>query len=261
MARVSLSLACCDYDRTQALFHGTVAIEGCDVVPVALHPEQAFHRAFKYQEFDVTELSMSGYMAQVSRGGSPYVGIPVFPSRAFRHSAIYVRTDRGITAPGHLKGRLVGAPNYQMTAAVWVRGILQDEFGVRPADLRWRIGGQEEPGRTEMVPVALPEDVEVASIGPQQTLSRMLDDGALDAMISAKAPSCFERNPHVARLFPAYREVEAAYYEKTRLFPIMHLVGVRRTLVEKHPWLPVSVFNAFVEAKARCYRNQAEIGH
>jgi len=259
-SRVTLSLACCDYDRTQALFQGTIGIEGCDVVPVALHPEQAFHRAFRYQEFDVTELSMSAYMAQMSRGTSPYVGIPVFPSRAFRHSAIYVRTDRGIASPQDLRGRLVGLPGYQLTAAVWIRGILQDEYDVTPAELRWRVGGQEQPGRGEMVRLALPAGIEVEAIPAGSTLSQMLDDGELDAMIGAKAPSCFGRNPKVARLFPNYREVEAAYYAKTRLFPIMHLVGVRRTLVERHPWLPASVYGAFLQAKAVCYRNQAEIG-
>ena len=153
MAKLTISLACCDYDRTRAIFDGRVTVEGCETIAVAMPPEEAFHRAFKYQEFDVTEISMSSFMNVQSRGdGSPYVGIPIFLSRLFRHSSIYIRSDRGIKKPEDLKGKIVGVPEFQMTAALWVRGILQDEYGVAPSDIEWRNGGLEEGGREERAP-------------------------------------------------------------------------------------------------------------
>jgi 4,5-dihydroxyphthalate decarboxylase len=261
MKRLTLGLACCDYDRTRALFDGRVGIEGCEFVASAMPPEQAFHRAFRYQEFEVTELSMSSYMIQVAKAGSPYVGIPVFPSRSFRHSSIYIRTDRGIRSPEDLKGKIVGVPEYQMTVALWIRGILQDEHGVKPADIRWRSGGLEQGGRSSVVALTLPPDVELQPLATDDSLARALAEGRIDALVTAKAPSTMRCNPAIARLFPDYRAAEEAYYRRTRMFPIMHLVGVRRTLVEQHPWLPVNVFQAFNQAKALCYRSLEEVGH
>src|SRR5215813_6965366 len=132
---LQLSLAVCDYDRTRAIFDGRATIEGCDLAAVALEPEESFHRAFKFQEFDVSEMSMSSYLLTTARGEAHYVAIPAFVSRLFRHSAIYIRTDRGIARPADLKGRTLGVPEYQMTANVWVRGILSDEYGVKPSDI------------------------------------------------------------------------------------------------------------------------------
>ena len=261
MTRLTISLACCDYDRTRALFDGRVGIEGCEVVPLAFSPEQTFQRAFRHQEFDVSELSMSGYMTQQARGACPYLAIPAFVSRSFRHSSIYVRTDRGIAKPADLKGRTVGVPEYHMTAAMWIRGILQDEHGVKPSDIRWRVGGIEQAGRTQSVAIEPPPGVELASLPADQTLARALADGKLDAVISAKAPSSYHANANIERLFPDYRAAEEAYYRKTGLFPIMHLIGIRRSLVERHPWLPVNVYLAFLEAKQLCYRNLEEVGH
>ena len=261
MTRLTLSLACCDYDRTRAIFDGKVQIEGCEVIPVAMPPEETFQRAFKYQEFDVTELSLSGYMSQQSRAGCAYIGIPVFPSRSFRHSSIYVRTDRGIKQPADLKGKLVGVPEYHMTAALWVRGILQDEYGVLPSDIKWRCGGLEEGGREPSVSLQLPGSIDLKNIPTEETLAQQLNEGKLDAVISAKAPTTYHTNDKIDRLFPAYRAVEEAYYRKTGLFPIMHIVGVRRSLVEQHPWLAVNVYVAFLKAKQLCYRNLEEVGH
>jgi 4,5-dihydroxyphthalate decarboxylase len=261
MGKLTISLACCDYDRTRAVFDGRVPVEGCEVVAVAMSPEEAFHRAFKYQEFDVTELSMSSYMNVQSRGDSPYVGIPVFLSRLFRHSSIYVRKDSGIEKPEDLKGKMVGVPEYQMTAALWVRGILQDEYGVMPADIHWRNGGLEEGGREERAPLSLPDEIDLQSISKDETLAEHLNDGRLDALISARAPSCFQTNDDVVRLFPDYKTAEQAYFTKTGMFPIMHLVGIRRSIVEKHPWLPVNVYNAFLKAKQICYAEMEEVGH
>lgn len=261
MSRVTLSLSCVAYDRTRALFDGRVGITGCEVFPVAMSPEEAFHRNFRHQEFDVTELSMSSYMVQLAEDRCPYVGIPVFPSRLFRHSSIYIRSDRGIARPEDLKGKLVGVPEYQMTVALWMRGVLSDQYGVKPADMRWRTGGLEDPGRGNVVSLKLPPDVELQPIPAEDTLSGQLAAGKIDALLTARAPSCFGKVPEVMRLFPDYRTAEEDYFRATGIFPIMHLVGIRRSLVERFPWLPVNVFMAFEEAKRLCLIDLAKIGH
>jgi 4,5-dihydroxyphthalate decarboxylase len=257
-----LTLAVCDYDRTRALFDGRVRVEGCDITPVALEPEEAFHRAFKYHEFDVSELSISSHTLTVSRGTNHYVGIPAFVSRLFRHSGIYIRTDRGIATPADLKGKTIGLPEYQITANVWIRGILEDEYGVRPRDVHWRRGGVEEPGRDERAPLALPPEIDLQQLPHDKTLAAMLAAGELDAVIGARAPSCFlRRAPNIARLFPDYRRAEEDYYRRTKIFPTMHLVGVRRSIVEQHPWVAASLFKAFAQAKALCMAELGQIGH
>jgi 4,5-dihydroxyphthalate decarboxylase len=258
--KLPLTVACWDYDRTRALIDGRVGIEGCDATFFPLPVEETFFRALRHAEFDIAELSLSSYLMLTDRGSSPYVAVPAFVSRAFRHSAIYVRTDRGIKAPTDLVGRLVGVPEYQVTAAVWVRGLLEDEYGVTPADLRWRTGGVEQPGRHEKVDLTLPDGVEAAPIAPGETLSQMLADGRLDAIVAPRALSCYvERRAHVGRLFPDFRGVERAYFSKTGIFPIMHVVGIRRSLVEQHPWLASSVYKAFVDAKRHARPELAEV--
>lgn len=261
MSRVTLSLSCVAYDRTRALFDGRVGIAGCDVYPVAMSPEEAFHRNFRHQEFDVTELSLSSYMVQLAADRNAYVGIPVFPSRLFRHSSIYIRTDRGITTPQDLAGKIVGVPEYQMTVALWMRGVLADEYGVQPSAMHWRTGGLEEPGRANVVALNLSPEVELQSLPPDRTLAADLAEGRIDALLSARAPSCFGKTREVARLFPDYRAAEEDYFCRTRIFPIMHLVGIRKTLVERFPWLPVNVQMAFEEAKRLCLIDNAKIGH
>ena len=259
---VQLSLAVCDYDRTRAIFDGRVKIEGCDVTAVALEPEESFHRAFKFNEFDISEISMSSYMMTTARGDAHYVAIPAFVSRLFRHSGIYIRTDRGISGPQGLKGRTVGLPEYQMTANVWIRGIFEDEYDVKPSDIKWRRGGLEEPGRQERAKIKLPADVDYAAIPEHRTLSDMLAKGEIDAVLSARAPSCFlDGAPHVGRMFADYPAVEEGYFRKTRIFPIMHAVGIRRVLAEHHPWLAVSVYKAFLKAKELCMKELGQIGH
>jgi 4,5-dihydroxyphthalate decarboxylase len=250
MNELTLSVACRAYDRVRALFDGRVRIEGCRPTFLALGPEEAFFRAFRHAEFDVSELSFSSYLMTLDRGDPEYVAMPVFLSRMFRHSAIYVRSDRGIAQPKDLKGRTVGVPEYQVTAAVWVRGLLQDEYGVLPSELRWRSGGLEQPGREEKIPLALPAAIELLPVPREKTLSRMLAAGELDALVAPRAPSCFTgREPHVARLFPEFRRVEQEYFAKTGLFPIMHVLGLRRSLAQQHPWLAASLVKAFAQAK------------
>ncbi|MEP7060983.1 MAG: ABC transporter substrate-binding protein [Betaproteobacteria bacterium] len=262
MSKLQVSLGCCDYDRTRAIFDGRVTIEGCEVLAAAVEPEEAFHRAFRFEEFDISELSLSSHTLMTSRGENRYVGIPAFVSRLFRHSGVYIRTDRGIERPEDLNGKVIGLPEYQITANVWIRGILADDHGVDPASIHWRRGGVEEAGRGERAPLALPSTIDLRQIPDDRTLSAMLEAGELDAVISARAPSCYSRGAtNVARLFEDYPAVESEYFRRRRIFPVMHIIGIRKSLVERHPWLPVSVFKAFIQAKAMAMSDLAQIGH
>jgi len=186
----------------------------------------------------------------LSRGIAPYVAVPAFLSRMFRHSAIYIRSDRGIAAPSDLRGKTVGVPEYQMSAAMWARGFLHEEFGVAPADMNWVQGGLEQPGRRDKFPLNLPTGFPLTAAPTDKSLSQMLADGSLDAIVTARRPSCFvSGHPQVRRLFPDYRSVECEYFKRTGIFPTMHAVGIRRELHEKHPWLAASIYKAFVAAK------------
>src|SRR6266849_3376724 len=190
MVEVPITIACGNYDRTRAIRDGRVKVEGCAATYLPLYPEEIFHRAFRFQEFDVSELSFSSYIRTVAAGTSAYIGIPAFVSRIFRHSGIYIRTGAGIQKPEDLRGKRIGLPEYQITAVVWMRGLLQHEYGVHPSDIR---------------------------------------------------------------------AAETAYYKKIGLFPIMHLVGIRKTLVEQYPWLATSVYKAFCEAKAIAMENLRDV--
>ena len=210
----------------------------------------------------MSEISLSSHTLMTSRGENAYVGIPAFVSRLFRHSGIYIRTDRGIDRPQALAGKTVGLPEYQITANVWIRGILQEDYGVKPESIHWRRGGLEDPGRGERAPLKLPPGIDLQQVADGKTLSVMLEAGELDAVISARAPSCFERGaPNVARLFPDYRRVEEDYFRRTKIFPTMHIIGIRRSLAERHPWLPVSVLKAFIRAKELTIYELGQIGH
>jgi 4,5-dihydroxyphthalate decarboxylase len=262
MAKLALSMAVGNYDRTQALFDGRVQMEGVELRAVPLEPEEAFHRAFRYGEFDITEISMSSHMMTTARGDAQYIGVPAFLSRVFRQSGIYVRTDRGIERPADLKGKVIGVPEYQITANVWIRGILEDEYGVKPRDVKWVRGGIEEPGREERAPIALHPEIDLTQIPNDKTLSGMLESGEIDGYIGARAPSCFLRGaPNVGRLFKNYVEAEKDYFRRTTIFPIMHMVGIRKSLVEKEPWLPVSVYKAFLKSKELAMKELNEICH
>lgn len=250
MSRLPLSLAIGDYDRIRPLMDGTVRIDGVDPVFSILDPEEIFFRAFKYADFDICELSLSSFTVKTAAGNCPYVGIPVFPSRAFRHTSIYVRTDRGIDRPEDLKGRRIGVPEYQLTANVWVRMILE-EYRVHPSDITWVRGGYEHPDREEKIALSLPADVRLENLPRGGTLSSALADGTLDAVIGPRAPSCFERgHPGVGRLWSDPVAAASEWYGRHRMFPIMHLLGVRRDVVEQYRYLPGALFKAFEEAKA-----------
>jgi 4,5-dihydroxyphthalate decarboxylase len=251
MVEVPITIACGNYDRTRAIQDGRVKVEGCAVTYLPLYPEEIFHRVFRFQEFDVSEISFSSFIRTVAAGTSEYVGIPAFVSRIFRHSGIYIRTGAGIGRPEDVRGKRVGVPEYQITAVVWMRGMMQHEYGVLPSEIHWRSGGQEQPGRQERTPLKPIPGLDLKPLGAEQTLVGMLRAGELDALFTARAPSSFlAGEPHIARLFANTREAEQAYYRKTRMFPIMHLIGIRKPLVRQYPWLPVSVYKAFCEAKA-----------
>lgn len=229
---------------------GRVAIEGCDVNFFPLEPEELFHRAYHSQDFDITELSLSSHILTTARGDNPYIAIPVPILRVFRHGAIYIRTDRGIERPEDLRGKMVGVPEYQMTAALWVRGLLADEYGVKAQDIRWRSGGLYEPGRAERTDIELPPDIDLRSIPSNESLSNQLASGALHAVIAPRPPHGFTPDTKkVGYLFKDVRAAEEAYYRKTGLFPIMHLIAIRRSLLDKHPWLAVSAFKAFCQSR------------
>src|SRR5574340_522023 len=189
---IPITIACWHYDRVEALVSGRIGIEGVSATFLDLEPEEMFHRALHFEEFDVTELSFSNYLTLAARDACPYIAVPVFPGRRFRHAGIYVNARSGIRKPEDLKGRLVGSPEYQVTASVWIRGILEDEYGVKPSDIRWRAGGIYETSRTEKVTFSAPRDFALKRIGPGKTLSRMLADGEIDALIGPRAPRCFQ---------------------------------------------------------------------
>ena len=250
MSLLPLTVACWNYDRTNPIRDGKVAIEGCDMRYFDIEPEEMFHRALHHEEFDVSELSFSNYVSLRARGECPYIAIPVFPGRKFRHSGIFIRSDRGIKTAADLKGKLVGVPEYQVTAVTWVRGILADDHGVEPQDLHWRSGGLEQAGRTEKVTFTPPKGVELIPIPTDRTLNDMLAKGEIDALISPRAPSCFQKGlPNVARLFPDFVVVEKDYYRRTGIYPIMHVIGILERKVAENPWLPASLFKAFERAK------------
>lgn len=254
MTRLSLSFACWDYDRMRALQDGRVRPEGIDLNFLSLPVEETFYRQARYREFDVSEMSLSSYLLTLDEDEPPFVALPVFPSRSFRHQSIYINRDSGITKPEDLVGKRVGSPEYQLTAPVWQRGILAEEYGVPVESVRYFTGGLEQSGRPEKLRVNLPESISVTPIPEGKTLSRMLADGELDAIYSPNQPSSFDL-PHVGHLFEDFVAVEKDYYRRTRIFPIMHTVVIRRELHERHPWIARSLTKAFTESLALAYED------
>ena len=250
MARPTITLATWDYDRVRPVLDGRVEVEGFDVAPVVIEPSALFPRTLRQAAFDVSELSFSSYLFQTARGDCQYVAIPVFPSRAFRHGSIYVRADAGIEEPKDLEGRLIGIPEYQMTQVVYVRGFLADEYGVDFHKLRYRRGATNFAGLKERLPLDLPDSVDIEPIPADKSTNDLIMAGELDAIIAPQPPQAFvDGDPKVRQLFPDVVAAERAYYEKTGIFPIMHVLVVRKTLAEEHPALAPALFRAFIEAK------------
>jgi 4,5-dihydroxyphthalate decarboxylase len=256
MSKLRLTLACWDYDRTRALADGRVAPEGVDLNLLPLDVEETFFRMLRGREFDAAEMSLSSYCVSLQRDDPAFVAIPVFPSRFFRHGCIFVSARSGIREPGDLVGRRIGVPEYQMTAPVWIRGLLADDYGVDPASVQYFTGGEEEPGRDEKLKLSLPPRFRVTPIGSDQTLARMLADGEIDALHTARTPSTFYSRPdEVKRLFPDFVAVEKAYYRRTGIFPIMHVIAIRRDVYEANRWVARSLFKAFIAAQRITYDN------
>jgi 4,5-dihydroxyphthalate decarboxylase len=247
---LKVSLATWDHDRVAALHDGRAAVPGVEIDGHILPTSKLFPLAFQEARFDVTELSVSSYLLQVSRGTSAYTAIPAFVSRAFRHNGFFTRTGSGIESPADLAGRTVGVPEYQMTAALWMRGILADEYGVDLASIRWRTGALDAGVRRERLELDLPPGMVVEPIAEGETLQRLLLAGTIDALLAPKPPAAFlGGNPAIRRLVPDYEQVERDYHRRTGFFPIMHLIAVRKSLVAENPWLPRALLDAFTAAR------------
>jgi 4,5-dihydroxyphthalate decarboxylase len=254
MSNIPITLACEDYDRTRPLKDGIVKAEGIDLNYLVMSVEEIFWRMMKYEEFDVSELSMGAFLTAAARGRRPFIAIPVFPSRTFRHRCIFVNTDSGIERPEDLRGKRMGVPEYSMTAAVWLRGLLQHEYGVLPQEIHWIQAGEEHPGRKDRVDFKMPAGIQLES-RPDTTLNDVIDSGEIDAMMSPRMPTCFvDGSPRVRRLFPNYKQAEIDYFRKTGLFPIMHVIVIRRAVYEVHPWMAQTLYKAFCEAKDLCMK-------
>jgi 4,5-dihydroxyphthalate decarboxylase len=248
MNKLKLSVAIGNYDRCRPLIDGAVQIDGVDPVIMTLSPEEIFFRAFRGEEFDICELSLSSSTVKAAAGNSPYVGIPVFLSRAFRHTAIYVRTDR-VKTPEDLRGRRIGLPEYQLTANVWVRSFLQDDHGIAPSDVTWVRGGISHAGRPEKIKLALPDNVRLEDAPEGETISSLLAKGEIDGYVAPRPPDVPPGTPNIGWLFRDPVAAAQDYYRRNRIFPIMHMLGVRRELADKHPWLPGAIYKAFNESK------------
>jgi 4,5-dihydroxyphthalate decarboxylase len=250
MANLKLTLACWDYDRTRPLIDGRVKPEGIDLDIQLLRPRQTFQRMLDDREFHASELSLASYTALKGRGACPFVAIPVALSKIFRHSCIYVRTDAGIDKPEDLKGKRVGTSQYSSTALVFMRGMLQHEYGVRDSDMHWHMGGLNTFTEQPLIPLNLPERVKLDFLAGGQTLERMFEAGELDALLSIYIPQLFlNGSPRIARLFLNFKQVEQDYYRRTGIFPIMHTIVVREDVYREHPWVAQSLYRAFSEAK------------
>jgi len=254
MSRLQLSFACWDYDRTRALMDGRVKVDGIDLNYLNLPVEETFFRMARFKEFDLSEMSLSSYCVTLTKPERPFIALPIFPSRFFRHSCIYVNANSGIKQAKDLIGKKIASPEYQMTAPVWIRGILQDHYAV-PIDAQpYLFGGEEEPGRIEKMSLKLPPHIKVSPIEPHQTLTQMLYDGEIDALYTARMPSSFLKGDgRVKRLFENYQEVERNYYRETKIFPIMHTVVIRREVYEANRWIAQSLTKAFIEAQKMTY--------
>ncbi len=260
MKRLHLTMAGGRYDRTRALIDGTVRPEGIDLQYIEMPIEEVFWRVLRYAEFDVAECSLAYYMITRSRGGPDYLAIPLFPSRCFRHGFVFVNRRSGIKVPQDLRDKIMGVPEYSMTAALWLRGLFEHDYGVPPGAMRWRTGGIEQPNRADRMEVQVDADVDIQMIADGKNLNGMLEAGEIDAMMSPRIPSSYrKRHPDVVRLFPNYKKDEQDYYARTGIVPIMHTVVIKRDLYEREPWIAQSLFKAFRESTQRCYEMMLDV--
>jgi len=255
MSKLNLTFACGPYDRTQALRDGSIRVEGVDLNYVTMQPAEIFWRMLQYKEFDASEMSLSNYTSLVGTGNAPFIAIPAFPSRVFRHGYFFINTEKGINSGRDLKGRRGGVPEYSMTAAVYMRGLMQHEFGVKPSDVEWVQGRTDRLGRT------LPRDVKLTQAPAGTELGDLLERGEIDFLITANNPLSFRRGAkNVRRLMPNYAEMEKDYYRRTKIYPIMHTVVIRRDVYERDPWVALNLYTALCRAKEHCYHLLTETG-
>jgi len=250
MPNLDLNIACWDYDRTRPLTDGRVQPEGINLDITVLRPREIFPRMLQDQEFHASEMSLASYVILKARDQCPFVAIPVMLSKMFRHDCIYVRPDAGINEPADLRGKRIGLPQYSSTAGVFIKGLMQHEYGVSPQQMTWFMGGQDTPAPAPLVPLDLPDDIHLEFIPEDKTLEGMLADGELDALFATYIPNLFlSGSPTIARLFPNFKEVEQDYYRRTGIFPIMHTVVIREDVHREHPWVATSLYEAFSQAK------------
>ncbi|MBO33630.1 MAG: 4,5-dihydroxyphthalate decarboxylase [Rhodospirillaceae bacterium] len=258
----NLTIGCGAYDRTWPLIANKIQTDEFKLNWEIMPPEEAFLKGMVHHEFDLTEMSFSTYLLQLSRGENAYTAIPVFASRAFRHSAIYIRTGAAIEKPEDLQGRRIGVPEYQLTANVWARGILSDEYGVRSEDIKWLACDIDEKGRVEKVSADLPSKFNLKFMGMEETLWGLMQRGEIDAIIAPRAPKAFtEGDPGIERLFPDTKSAEQDYFKKTGIFPIMHLVGIRNTLLAENPNLAGILYGAFEKARQHAVQELNQVAY
>jgi 4,5-dihydroxyphthalate decarboxylase len=257
-SKLRLTMSCWDYDRTRALMESRVTFDGIELTYLPLVVEETFFRMLRYREFDIAEMSLSSYTLSLFADKPPFIAIPVFPSRMFRHNGIFINGNSGIRRPEDLLGKRIGTPEYQLTAPVWQRGLLSDEFKVPITGVTHFQGGLEEPGREEKLNLNLPANIKLESIPASKTLSQMLEAGEIDALVSPRSPSSFKPGGKVRRLFEDYAAVEREYYQRTKIFPIMHVVAIRRDVYEKNPWVAQSLYKGLVEAQKITYEDLHE---
>ncbi len=256
MAPLHLTFACGDYDRTRALAEGTIRPDGIDLTYLRLPVEETFFRMLRHQEFEVAEMSLSSYVVSLRSDPAPFVALPVFTSRMFRHSSLYCHADAGIESPEDLRGKIVGTPEYQLTACVWMRGILGDRHGVPFDSVSYVTGGQETAGRIEKADLHLPPSVRISRAPQGATLAAMLAEGEIDALCTPRVPSPFAAgDPRVRRVFPDVVGAEKEYFADTGIFPIMHVVVIRRDVYDRHPWVAQSLYKALLAARDEAYAN------
>lgn len=251
MSRVRLSIATTDYDHFRDFRLGLVQAEGIDHTWLTLGHHEIFARFTFNREWDVSELSFAKFTAQVTRDDADIVGLPVPCSRLFRFSSFYVNRNSGIRSVEDLKGKSVGSPEWAHTAAVYMRGWMHNDMGVKLQDVRWVQAGANEAGRIEKVELSLPDGLELTRV-PDKSLSEMLASGELDCAIIARPPQCFLKgHPDVVRLYPDYLAMEEDYYERTRVWPIMHIIAIQKRVLDDNPWVARNLYNAFLESKRR----------
>ena len=254
MAYLTLDLGCGDYDVVRPLKDGAVRAEGMEINFITINrPPEVHWRMGVHHEFDAAEMSFGSFVAGKARGDFPFVGIPAFVYRKFRHSCAYVNVNAGIDKPEDLKGKRVGVPEWQMTATVWLRGFIQDDHGVKPQEIHWLTGGLESSERKEKVALTLPPEIEIENLPAGKNLSDMLVAGEIDALMTAQVPAPYaKRVPQVRRLFADPRAAEVDHFKRTGIFPIMHVMVIREEFHRRHPWVAQSLYKALLEAKNHC---------